>query len=313
MNSIIPYYHLVSDEQVLHVKHLQAYKTIRQFGEDLEFLLKKYRPIGLQEVLALLKRDQPLPRWVFLLTFDDGLREMNDVVAPILLQRGIPAVFFINNDFVDNKQMFYLHKASLLIEHLLNSRGIVVKEIGRKIFNRNDMGFAKLRKTLLLTPYEKRSMIDEMASLVDFDFGKYLAERRPYLTSDQIQGLLGKGFCFGSHSMDHPRYSSLSLEDQIRQTKQSVMLIKERWQLDYGVFAFPHGDGGVSREFFQRIYEPGLVNASFGTAGTMEDVFPQNLQRISFEKPFLHAKKILAYQLGKKIYRANRGKDKLTR
>ena len=37
------------------------------------------------------------------LTFDDGFRELHDVVAPILLRKGIPATFFVNSAFIDNK------------------------------------------------------------------------------------------------------------------------------------------------------------------------------------------------------------------
>ena len=36
---VIPYYHMVSDEQVPHVKHLYRYRNVRQFTKDLDFFL----------------------------------------------------------------------------------------------------------------------------------------------------------------------------------------------------------------------------------------------------------------------------------
>src|SRR2546427_8484513 len=48
-NLIIPYYHIVSDEEILHVKHLYQYKTTTEFKEDLDFLLKNYLPVRSEE------------------------------------------------------------------------------------------------------------------------------------------------------------------------------------------------------------------------------------------------------------------------
>src|SRR4029453_12175388 len=44
---VIPYYHVVTDEDLWHVKHLYGYKSPKQFIEDLEFLLRNSSPIGL--------------------------------------------------------------------------------------------------------------------------------------------------------------------------------------------------------------------------------------------------------------------------
>jgi len=116
-NLIIPYYHLVSNEDVLHVKHLYSYKNVNQFINDLDFIIKNYVPVTLNDVLDFIKNGRSFPRRSFLLTFDDGFREMYDVVAPILIRKGIPATFFINSGFIDNKELFYQHKASILKEH----------------------------------------------------------------------------------------------------------------------------------------------------------------------------------------------------
>ena len=48
---VIPYYHMVSDEQVPHVKHLYRYRKIRQFTKDLDFFLAHYEPVTLNDLL----------------------------------------------------------------------------------------------------------------------------------------------------------------------------------------------------------------------------------------------------------------------
>ena len=82
---IIPFYHIVSDEDCPHVRNLYRYKTIKEFEQDLNYLTKQYQPIGagdMEDVLSGRYRGKK----IMLLTFDDGLRQMYDIVAPILLK-----------------------------------------------------------------------------------------------------------------------------------------------------------------------------------------------------------------------------------
>ena len=112
---IIPFYHVVSDEECPHIKHLYRFKNVKEFIHDIDYLARHYQPIGadaLQDVLAGKYKGKK----IMLLTFDDGLRQMYEVVAPILLQKGIPTVFFLNTDFIDNKALMFRYKISLALE-----------------------------------------------------------------------------------------------------------------------------------------------------------------------------------------------------
>jgi len=42
---VAPFYHVVSDEPLPHVEQLYNIKTIQQFKDDLDFLLKHFKPI----------------------------------------------------------------------------------------------------------------------------------------------------------------------------------------------------------------------------------------------------------------------------
>lgn len=91
---MIPVYHTVSDHHLPHIKYLYRYKNVDQFVSDLQFFSSHYSLIGLGELLAHRKNGRSLPPNALLLTFDDGLREISDIVAPILLEKKIPATFF---------------------------------------------------------------------------------------------------------------------------------------------------------------------------------------------------------------------------
>ncbi len=126
---IVPYYHMVSDHGISHIKHLYSHKSIKLFREDLECLLSRYRPIDLFQFLDHIQERSRIEENAFLLTFDDGFREMYEIVAPILIEKGISATFFINSAFIDNKEMCFRNKASLVVERLI---GIGFKRISKK-------------------------------------------------------------------------------------------------------------------------------------------------------------------------------------
>src|SRR5205814_9799266 len=59
-----------------------------------------------------------LRRPCFHLTFDDGFREMYDIVAPILERAGAPATFFLNTAFLDGGGLAHHNALSVLLDRL---------------------------------------------------------------------------------------------------------------------------------------------------------------------------------------------------
>jgi hypothetical protein len=115
---LLPFYHVVSDEGKDHFKHLYPARSVDEFNADLDFIMKYFQPVSLIELIDLINSGKKPKKPVFHLTFDDGLSEFYNIIAPILKERGISATVFLNNDFIDNKQMFYRFKASLLAKFI---------------------------------------------------------------------------------------------------------------------------------------------------------------------------------------------------
>lgn len=295
---------MISDSHVSHTKYLYAHKNVAQFASDVDFFTTHFNPIQLTDLLSFIETGRTLPPQTLLLTFDDGFREMHDVVAPILLQKGIPAVFFINSSFTDNHDLCYQHKASLLVEHLHQKNlSIATKQQIQKTLPLNDIMLSDLPSAILSIKYNNRDLVDHIANILEIDFNDYLLRNRPYLTSEQVAGLVCDGFAIGAHSIDHPLYTDIEPDEQVRQTIESVAFVRGAFRLDYGAFAFPHSDHGVSRAYFSQIRESGLVDISFGTSGMIEDCVPNHFQRFSLEKPLLPAKDIFALHFAKRLWR----------
>lgn len=280
---LLPYHHLVSNKDVPHIKHLYPFKNIRAFEQDLDYLLKHFTPVTLQDVIAAVTSGQPLPARSFLITFDDGLREITENIAPLLLKKGVPAAFFLNSAFLDNKELFYKFKVSLIIEAI---------ETG----NRSAAALAKL-STILGNPeelipaikkisYHNRQLAEEAGAALEISFTDYLQQQRPFMTLDEVGKLVQQGFAIGGHSVDHPYYSQLTLEEQLAQTRDSVNFLTEHFHIPYRAFAFPHTDAGVSRTFFETILEgPDSIDVIFGTANHKQDISPRILHRFNCERP----------------------------
>lgn len=293
---IFPFYHIVSDEDCPHVKHLYPIKRIAQFEEELDFLQKHFLPLSLEELMDHIKNETEPEKPSFFLSFDDGLRECYTVIAPILKRRKIPAAFFLNTGFVGNQALFYRYKISLMINAMRTS----------------NFEFRTSQNDLLKLSYHDSDKIDELAKELNIDFQEFLEEEKPYMNWEEIEELKNQGFYFGGHSVDHPLYELISLEKQIEQTKESVEEVIDKLKLDYRVFAFPFTDFGVKTEFFASIFNSGICKLSFGTAGIKSDECKRNLQRISMERNLgdpatYFLKKLLTYQLkvviGKEIVR----------
>ncbi len=309
-NPVIVYYHIVTDDDSLHVKHLYRYKAVRQFKADLDFLLKTYTAVSLADLLETERGGRDLPERSFLLTFDDGFREMHDIVAPLLLEKGIPAVFFVSSAFVDNKELCYQHKASLLAERIRDGISPEADAEIKGLLLKTGFQPSERPKDVLKVDYARKAALDGIADILCVDFQEYLRKERPYLTSAQIGRLIGQGFSIGAHSIDHPHYAALSLSEQLEQTLESVKRIREQFGVKEGSFAFPHNDVGVSSEFFESVRKSGLVDITFGTGGMADGRFRMHRQRTSLENPSLSAKELLAWQYLRKVYKRFCGRER---
>lgn len=288
---ILPFYHAISDAEMPHVKHLYAVKGVRAFTKDLDFLLKHYTPIGYNQFLEITSSQSRPQKPSFLLSFDDGLKEFYDVIAPILLQKGVPAICFLNSSFIDNKDLFYRYKSSLLIDRI-KKEPTLIKAIQSLLGGPQNT----VEKILAIT-YQNKELLNELAIEMEYNFNDFLLKQAPYLTSKQIKKLLKQGFYFGAHSLDHPEYQFIAINEQIRQTKESIESICSTFSIDYKIFSFPFTDYNVSKEFFRQLKTNSIAENTFGCAGLKRDIVPNNFQRIPFEMTGLTGKQILNSEL----------------
>ncbi len=121
------------------------------------------------------------------------------------------------------------------------------------------------------------------------------------MSTGQIKELIAKGFGVGSHSLDHPLYSLLPPDEQLRQTRESTDWVIKTFSPPYKVFAFPHVDTGVGHDFFRQLTDPQHpeLDLILGNSTGMQEQHPRVLHRFIGENPAIPpatmVKSVLAY------------------
>jgi peptidoglycan/xylan/chitin deacetylase (PgdA/CDA1 family) len=267
----LPFYHVVSDEKLPHILNYN-YRNTTQFEKEIDFYLKYFKPVGLKELVNGDYSDN-----AFHLSFDDGLRECYDIIAPVLLRKGIPASFFVNPGFVDNKALFHKYKASLV----LNALKKLPVEKREKITEEKNINFGEFLQITVLN----ENVIDELASKLEIDFDEFLATQQPYLTSKQILELKNKEFSIGAHSFSHPEFWKIDEVRQVEEIGKSMEWLDTVVQPEIKSFAFPFTDSGVPKQVLETMFNKFGCDISFGTAGVKYDELANHFQRYPVEQP----------------------------
>ena len=266
----LPFYHVVSNDDLPHILNYN-YRNVEQFEKELDFYLQHFDPVSLDDLLS------PFPsnKKPFHITFDDGLRECADVIAPLLLKKGIPATFFINPAFVDNKALFHKYKASLIYREIQKTDNLPVKELlgkhnllGRKILDAN---------------FHQSGVIDDAAEMLKINFQDFLETRQPYLTTNQLKDFQQEGFTIGAHSNHHPEFWQITEEVQKQEIVSSMKWIEEQLNSKIKAFAFPFTDSDVSISVMKALQKENICDISFGTAGIKFDELDNHFQRYPVE------------------------------
>lgn len=287
---VVPFYHIVSDAPVAHTRYLYPCKTVSQFKDDIVELLRHFNPVDISQVKRNIHGSQPFRKPCFILTFDDGLRQCYDHIAPVLLEMGVPAVFFVNTGFLDNADMLYRMKASILTDFVVQSKKKAIVRI-------NGSKESEITpESLLSVTYPDRQVLETIAQQLGVDFKEYQRRYKPYMDFAQVQKLHQQGFAIGGHTHTHPDFRYLSYAEQVAEARQSIVWLKEKACTDSRLFSFPFTDYWTENRFFRELSCE--IDLFFGSAGLKKDTFATNIQRINMEAG-RHPKSFLLNELSK--------------
>ncbi len=274
---VFPFYHTVSKESLPHISHLYRIPKPDEFEKDLDQLLKFFEPLSLGDYLE--GKGGKQGRHSMVLTFDDGLKECHDFVAPLLKEKGIPATFFLNNKFIDNKGLFYRYKASLLIHQVRDDC-----RAREKVAAFLKIDKEQVEASISLIGWNQRALLDALAREAELDYSSYLHNRPVYMSSEEVKDLLEWGFEIGAHSTDHMDFSLLKADEMIEQIRSSIRDLQKRFGIRTSYFSFPFTSDGVPGKVIETLLDNGTATALLGTAGLKRTGRLDYIQRIPMEQ-----------------------------
>lgn len=288
-------YHSIAGADDDPYVNLNTYRTLAEFEDDLRFYKSRFKILNAVDLLDLHTRKKELPQDVMIITFDDGLRINFDHQLAILNKHGVTATFFLCSDFIDNRDLHYGRKANLLRQTVARRNDQAINNRLRDYLSDHRLFSKSIDNSLASISYRGKEHLEEIAMLVHVDFGDYLSRHQPYLNSLQVREMIHAGFTIGAHSVDHPHFGELTLEEQVAQTVNSLECIVEEFQLDYRLFAFPYSDDLLSARFYNEISTK--VDLTFGMGGFVDDEIDFNIQRADIESTGLPVADALSYRL----------------
>ena len=116
---IFVYHNLVQDESQIEYDYMQT--TVDIFEKQITTLMKMgYKPITYQDLLDYKNGNKALPKWSFIITFDDGYSGIYDYAFEIAKKYNIPMTSFLIDDKVGEagyytwKQAKEMHDSGLM-------------------------------------------------------------------------------------------------------------------------------------------------------------------------------------------------------
>lgn len=267
-----PIYHAIANEPLPHLDEIMPYgsKNTAFFERDLDALLKRFRPLTIEELVALKKKGDPLPEKSFIITFDDGLRHVYEYAAPILERKGVPAIFFLNNAALDNAYLLFRYKTSLLLDAWKRASDAQKKSV-RNYLKQQAISGDSDRAAILSVRYARRPILDDLAAILACDFSAFLQTAKPFMTREQVWDLKKRGFGLGGHTLHHPELWLLPEEEAVRECSDSALGIQKEFDMPYSAFAFPFTDVRMGNSFFQRLQQYGMPDLLFGSQKLQHD------------------------------------------
>ena len=206
------------------------------FKDQLDFFAKHCNIISLKELTtphSLCKRDKKVS---IVLTFDDTYWDFYEIAFPVLLQKGIPATFFVVTDFIEGKYPLW-DKALLNVLTQKNKE----KEISfkncrwRQRWDEDRLSFA-----LRIFESMKFEMADIRYELLH-QLGAEEKQKEPSITWGQAKIMIQKGMEIGSHSQSHGSLSRLLVQNLQLEIGGSKKIIEEKTGISCNCFSIPYG------------------------------------------------------------------------
>ena len=235
--SVLCYHRIVPDNKFCAksspLSGLEVEKS--NFEKQIIFLKQNYKILPLSELYTQIANGDNSPN--IYITFDDGYLDNVNIALPILKKYNVPATFFVVDRFLKNDDFMWWYYLWDQIKQknyaFINSKKIILDNIKSKF-----IFFGKISKELINLNYrDQKVFIDNIFnSKINFDYN-YLIYDYQLLKQIASEKLIE----IGSHTLTHPKLSSLTESEIIKEIKISKNIIETKLNKSVDFLAYPYG------------------------------------------------------------------------
>jgi peptidoglycan/xylan/chitin deacetylase (PgdA/CDA1 family) len=263
-------FHNISATDSPFTRGMNVSITPTRFESALRFLTTHYTPVRLQDVLTD-SDGQGLPPRAVLVTFDDAYASVVELAAPLCRKFGVPAVFFVNAAFLDNKRL----GPDNLVCYVANMNGMeTINAAARSVRGAESPELRSLSDvctgffpTLALA--ERDAFLECLRHSGGVSESGLAKEAGLYLTTGQLRSLATFNFEIGNHTHTHVHCRSLSREDfrqEVDRNKEELEALSGR---KVRSFSQPYGSSkDLTPELACHLRQSGHVAAFLSESAT---------------------------------------------
>jgi len=257
-------YHYVRDLKHSRYPEIKGL-DVGLFKEQLQYILKHYEVIRMEELIEAIKNYKKLPSNSLLLTFDDAYKDHFDYVFPILDEFGIQGSFFPSAKAIQKHQVLDVNKIHFILASVEDKNQIIsdiyhIMDKNRKYYSLKSIDYydRKLKteesrfdtkEIIFIKRMLQRELQEKLRNkIVNFLFKKYVSKnecsfsRELYMNMDQLKCMRRNGMYIGSHGHDHYWLNTLSKKQQQKEITLSRKFLKEiGCNTENFVFCYPYG------------------------------------------------------------------------
>lgn len=215
--------------------------TPEGFEAQMNFLREKYRILSLEDLLAAVRNQTPIPPNSVMVTFDDGYRDFAEHAWPVLKRLEIPAILFLPTGFLSEEGRLFWWDCLYQMVMRTGQTEISIEGIGRWPLEsavQRKAAFEAIKRKFKSMPHE--TLIRNLNALITTT-GVQPETSGKLLTWEEVTQLAREGLYVAPHTRNHPILSRIPLEEVHQEIRQSREDLEEHLDSTWPVFAYPVG------------------------------------------------------------------------
>jgi peptidoglycan/xylan/chitin deacetylase (PgdA/CDA1 family) len=212
-----------------------------QLKQQLELLNKYTTVLTERDMIKALQGDKIGKGPYSMVTFDDAYEDNYTLAMPILMEVGVPAIFFVPAMVIEDRNLGWWDKIAYIIKNspkrTIDFQGEIIE-----LTNRKDNVIHFFHSKMKLNPSAQTvNLLNELVEAFDSPPPSPNLMDKELMSWEQLKKAHNAGISIGSHTSRHLVLSTLNEEEQAKEIVGSKFFIEEKLNIKVRSLAFPFG------------------------------------------------------------------------